>query len=193
MRFKKKVWFIGALLLLQQNSITSCEKTWQQKCTTFLFHPLTLLTTGLTAFGTYAFANQSTSLETCNWIKNKWNETPALVKYPLIFLGGWFVYYNNYRFRQLHDQNNKLTEQLNEKVLENRIKKSYPQPLDNKELKRNINEIYIRLTNVEKILGIEGIFEKEKERTESVVEKLKTDITNLDKKIEQIETVLKMN
>ena len=98
----KTLLFLMCIII--QPSFIQSKKTRYQKFSEFLYQPKFILTAGLTSIGFYTGFNGPLRTEAYSWLKDRWNETPTLIKYSALFFTSWWVY-NNWHHNRILEHN----------------------------------------------------------------------------------------
>jgi hypothetical protein len=92
---KKNICFLFVLIVFDCFAVK--EQNEQTSFFSYLSHPTTLLCTGLASLGGYCFYNKESSAHAYEWLKQRFDETPTIIKCTGIGLGfiSCYAYFYN--------------------------------------------------------------------------------------------------
>lgn len=184
MRHTNNIFF---LIVFGYSNFISAQETFLQKTKTFVCHPLTVLTSSLCSFGTYAWYNQPARKEAYSWIKERWQTTPTLIKYPVAALGLITLCYNTYIYFSNHQVGIKNSTKQN---LQQQQTIVFPSPLENEELRGYIQSFAKRISLIETDLEMAPAYRHDSYDERNFIQKTRDETKELGKKIEQIHEIL---
>jgi len=143
---KQIIYFFLFFVLLMLDSFAIKNQTKKNSFVSYLSHPATLFCTGLASLGGYCFYNKESSFHAYEWLKQRFDETPSIVKWCGVGLGALSCYTFWY-YKKLIENNDSILKNHDVRIRAIATKDHLPLH----DMTKMLNRCFMRLSNLEQI------------------------------------------